>query len=165
MKPAEASKPSDTEVLVKRSFEAPASLVWRAYTEPELVRHWLLGPPGWSMPVCDMDVRVGGKYRWRWRSDDDGKEFGFSGEYREVTPRAKLAHTQDYDAGDLSESMGKEGSLVTVTFHEADGVTRVATLIRFATRDDRDAAFSTGMTDGMEMSYQLLDRLLANLAP
>jgi uncharacterized protein YndB with AHSA1/START domain len=76
MKPAQASTPSDTEVLVKRSFDAPAQLVWRAYTEPDLVRRWLLGPPGWSMPVCEMDVRLGGKYRWRWRSSGAGQEFG-----------------------------------------------------------------------------------------
>ncbi|HEY2827199.1 MAG TPA: SRPBCC family protein [Pirellulales bacterium] len=161
MKPAEASTPSDTEVLVKRSFDTPAKLVWQAYTEPELVRRWLLGPPGWSMPICEMDVRVGGKYRWRWRGDKDGKEFGFSGEFQEVTPHSKLVHTQDYDAGDLSDSMGQEGAVVTVTFDEANGVTSVATCIKFASKEDRDAAFSTGMTDGMEMSYKLLDGVLA----
>jgi uncharacterized protein YndB with AHSA1/START domain len=161
MKPAEASTPSDTEVLVKRSFDAPVILVWRAYTEPDLVRRWLLGPPGWSMPICEMDVRVGGKYRWRWRGDEDGKEFGFSGEFQEVTPHSKLVHTQDYDAGDLEDSMGQEGAVVTVTFEEANGVTRVATSIKFASKEDRDAAFSTGMTDGMEMGYKRLDRVLA----
>ena len=65
MKPAEASLPSDTEVLVKRSFDAPAKLVWRAYMEPDLMRRWCSGPPGWSMPVCEMEMRVGGMYRWR----------------------------------------------------------------------------------------------------
>ncbi|HXY36146.1 MAG TPA: SRPBCC domain-containing protein, partial [Planctomycetaceae bacterium] len=101
MKPAEASLPSDTEVLVKRSFDAPVKLVWRAYMEPELMRRWCGGPPGWSMPVCEMDMRVGGKYRWRWRSDENGQEFGFTGEVLEVTPHAKIVHTQIFDAGDL----------------------------------------------------------------
>ena len=70
MKPAEVSTPSDEEVLIKRSFDAPASLVWRAYTEPELMRRWLTAMPGWSMPVCEMTTDVGGKYRWRWRDDE-----------------------------------------------------------------------------------------------
>ncbi|MBX9789768.1 MAG: SRPBCC domain-containing protein [Pirellulales bacterium] len=136
--------------------------MWRAYTEPALMRRWLLGPPGWSMPVCDMDVRVGGKYRWRWRADDDGKEFGFSGEFVEVAPHAKLVYAQDYDPGDLSDSMGQEGAVVSVAFEERGGLTLVTTTIRFASKADRDAAASTGMTDGMEMSYQLLDSVLAS---
>lgn len=161
MKPAVATTPSDREVLVKRSFDAPVALVWRAYTEPELVRRWLLGPPGWSLPVCEMDIRVGGKYRWRWHSDEDGKEFGFSGEFLEVALHSQLVHTQYYDPGDLGDSMGSEPAVVAVTFDEANSVTSVTTSIKFASKEDRDAAFSTGMTDGMEMSYQQLDRLLA----
>src|SRR5690606_15410677 len=89
MKPAEASLPSDTEVLVKRSFDAPVELVWRAYMEPGLLRRWCSGTPGWSMPVCEMDMRVGGKYRWRWRNDENGQEFGFTGEVLEVDQHAK----------------------------------------------------------------------------
>ena len=160
MKPAEASLPSDTEVLVKRSFDAPVKLVWRAYMEPDLMRRWCSGPPGWSMPVCEMDMRVGGKYRWRWRSDENGQEFGFTGEVLEVVPHARIVHTQIYD-GDLGYSMGSEPSIVTVTFQEAGGITNVATSIKFASKADRDAAFSTGMTDGMEMSYKRLDDVLA----
>lgn len=161
MKPAEASLPSDTEVLVTRSFAAPVKLVWRAYMEPDLMRRWCSGMPGWSMPVCEMDMRVGGKYRWRWRSDEDGQEFGFTGEVLEVVPHARIVHTQIYDPGDLGYSMGSEPSIVTVTFEEAGGITNVATTIKFASQADRDAAFSTGMTDGMEMSYRRLDEVLA----
>ena len=65
---AQVSLPSDREVVVTRSFNAKRELVWEAYTKPELVKRWLLGPPGWTMPVCEMDVRVGGKFRWMWRS-------------------------------------------------------------------------------------------------
>jgi uncharacterized protein YndB with AHSA1/START domain len=83
---AQVTLPSEREVKVTRSFRAPRALVYRAYTEPELVRRWLLGPPGWSMPVCEMDVRVGGRFRWLWRSDENGSEFGFSGTFREVQP-------------------------------------------------------------------------------
>ena len=96
---AQVTLPSDREVKVTRSFKAPGALVYRAYTEPALVRRWLLGPPGWSMPVCEMDVRVNGRFRWRWRSDEDGSEFGFTGVYREVQPASRLVHTEAYDPG------------------------------------------------------------------
>jgi len=163
MKPAEASLPSDTEVLVKRSFDAPVKLVWRAYIEPDLMRRWCGGHPGWSMPVCDMDMRVGGQYRWRWRNDENGQEFGFSGDVRKVVQHAKIVHTQVFDPGDLGVSMGGEPSLVTVTFQEAGGITNMTTTIKFASKADRDAAFATGMTDGMEVSYKRLDTVLAEV--
>ncbi|MFO0812070.1 MAG: SRPBCC family protein [Gemmatales bacterium] len=161
MKPAEASLPSDTEVLVKRSFDAPASLVWRAYMEPDLLRRWCTGMPGWSMPICEMDMRVGGKYRWRWRSDDNSQEFGFFGKVLEVVPHTKIVHTQAFDPGDLGVSMGGEPSIITVTFQETAGITHVTTNIKYASKADRDAAYSTGMTEGMELSYQNLDKVLA----
>ena len=163
MKPAEASLPSDTEVLVKRSFDAPVKLVWRAYMEPDLMRRWCGVHPGWSMPVCEMDMRVGGKYRWRWRSDEDGQEFGFTGEVLEVVPHVRIVHTQIYDPGDLGISMGSEPYIVTVTFQEASGITHMTTTIKFASKADRDDAFATGMTDGMEMSYKRLDGVLAEV--
>ncbi len=161
MKPAEVTMPSDTEVLVTRDFDAPAKLVWRAYTEPDLMRRWLTGLPGWSMPVCEMDVRVGGAYRWRWRSDEEGHEFGFSGEFQEVVPNTRLVHSQFYDPGDMGGSMGQAGTVITVTFSESQGATRVSTSIRYASKADRDTALATGMTDGMEISYQSLDAILA----
>ena len=163
MKPAEASLPSDTEVLIKRSFDAPVKLVWRAYMEPDLMRRWCSGFPGWSMPVCDMDMRVGGQYRWRWRNDDNGQEFGFAGEVLEVTPFAKIVHTQTLDPGDLGVSMGSEPSIITVAFQEVNGITNTTTTIRYASKADRDEAFATGMTDGMELSYRRLDEVLAEL--
>jgi len=158
---AQVTLPSDSEVKVERSFRAPRALVFRAYTEPELVRRWMLGPPGWSMPICDMDVQVGGRYRWRWRSDSDGSEFGFSGTFREVQPPSKLVHTEAFDPGTLGEEgYPGEPALVTVTFTEDAGVTTVTTLIDFGSKETRDAAVATGMTDGMEQSYQLLEKLL-----
>jgi uncharacterized protein YndB with AHSA1/START domain len=163
MKPAVASLPSDTEVLVKRSFDAPVKLVWRAYMEADLMRRWCGGHPGWSMPVCEMDMRVGGRYRWRWRSDESGQEFGFTGEVLEVVPHSRIVHTQSFDPGDLGGSMGGEPSLITVAFQEAGGVTSVTTSIKYASKADRDAAFSTGMTDGMEVSYKRLDDVMAEV--
>jgi uncharacterized protein YndB with AHSA1/START domain len=158
---AQVSLPSDREVRVTRSFKAPRALVYKAYTDPALVQQWLLGPPGWTMPVCEMDVRVGGNYRWRWRSDKDGKEFGFAGTFREVQPPKKLVHSEAYDPGTVSDAYPGEPALVTITFDEADGVTTLTSLIDFGSKAARDAALKTGMTDGMEQSYQLLDRLLA----
>ena len=160
MDKAQVTLPSDREVKVTRSFKAPRALVYRAHTEPELVRRWLLGPPGWSMPVCEMDVRVGGKYRWRWRNDQDGSEFGFSGTFREVKPAEKLVHTEAYEPGTVGGSFPGNDALVTVTFTEDGGVTTMTSLIDFGSKEARDAAIATGMTDGMEQSYQLLDRLL-----
>ena len=158
---AQVTLPSEREVKVIRSFRAPRALVYRAFTEPELVRRWLLGPPGWSMPVCEMDVRVGGRYRWRWRSADDGKEFGFAGSFREVQPGSRLVHTEAYDPGTVADSYPVSEAIVTVTFTEEAGVTTVTTLIDFGSKEARDGAVATGMTDGMEQSYQLLDRLLS----
>jgi uncharacterized protein YndB with AHSA1/START domain len=157
---AQVTLPSDREVKVTRSFRAPRALVYRAYTEPELVRRWLLGPPGWSMPVCEMDVRAGGKFRWRWRSEDKGSEFGFSGTFREVQPSSKIVHTEAYEPGTVGGGYPGEDAIVTVTFVEDGGVTTVTTLVDFGSKEARDAAVATGMTDGMEQSYVLLDRLL-----
>lgn len=163
MKSAEISMPSDTSVLVKRSFDAPVELVWRSYVEPELFARWCLGPPGWSMPVCEMDVRPGGEYRWRWRDNENGDEFGFVGEFKEVVAESRLVHTQIYDPGDVGGSMGENPSIVTVDFHEVNGITDVATKIEFASQEDRDTALSTGMKDGMEMSYKQLDEVIGGL--
>ena len=157
---AQVTLPSDREVKVTRSFKAARPLVYRAYTEPALLQRWLLGPPGWTMPVCEMDVRVGGRYRWRWRSDKDGAEFGFAGTFREVAPPSRLVHTETYDPGTVNDEYPQNEALVSVTFSEDGGITTVTTLIAFASREVRDAAVSTGMTDGMEQSYQLLDALL-----
>ncbi len=159
---AQVTLPSDREVNVVRSFKAPRALVYRAFTEPPLVQRWMLGPPGWSMPVCDMDVRPGGKYLWRWRSDKNGQEFGFHGTYREVQPASRLVHTEAYDPGTVvADSYPENEALVTVTFAEDAGVTTVTTLVDFGSKEARDGAVKTGMTDGMEMSYQLLDKLIA----
>jgi uncharacterized protein YndB with AHSA1/START domain len=156
--------PNDTTVEVRRSFSAPRALVFRAHMEPELLRRWMSGYPGWSLPVCEMDVRAGGKYRWRWRSDEDGKEFGFHGEYKEVDAPKKVVHSEFYDPGDMGGDMG-DGSVNTLRFSDdGDGRTTLTLLIQYNSKEARDAAVSTGMTDGMETSYQSLDALLASVA-
>ena len=159
---AQVTQPSDREVEVTRTFQAPRALVYEAYTTPALLQRWLLGPPGWSMPVCEMDVRVGGAFRWRWRSDEGGREFGFHGVFRTVEPGRKLVHTELYDPGDVGGNMGEAGeALITVSFAERGGATTVTTRMDFGSKAARDAAVSTGMTGGMEQSYQLLDGMLA----
>jgi uncharacterized protein YndB with AHSA1/START domain len=113
------------------------------------------------MPVCEMDVRVGSRYRWRWRSDKDASEFGFAGTFREVQPPSRLVHTETYDPGTVGNSHPQNEALVTVTFAADGRLTTVTTLIDFGSKEARDAAVATGMTDGIEQSYQLLDRLLS----
>ena len=163
MEKAQVTLPSDREVKVTRSFRAARPLVYRAYTEPALVQRWLLGPPGWSMPVCEMDVRVGGRYRWRWRSDKDASEFGFAGTFREVQPPSRLVHTETYDPGTVGDVTPPERSARVGDVHGGrdGGITTVTTLIDFGSKEARDAAVATGMTDGMEQSYQLLETLLS----
>ena len=160
--PAEVALPSDREVLVTRTFQAPRELVFRAWTEPDLMRRWLTGMPGWTMPVCEMDLRPGGRYRWGWRSEADGLQFGFHGVFQEVEPPARIRHTQTFDPGTMGGSMTESGeAIITLTLEERDGVTTARTRIEYASEEARDAALATGMTDGMEISYRMLDELLA----
>ena len=163
MAKAQVTLPSDREVKVTRSFKAARPLVYRAFTEPALVQRWLLGPPGWSMPVCEMDVRVGGRYRWRWRSDKDASEFGFAGTFREVEPPSRLVHTEFYDPGTVGDAHPQGEALVSVAFtEESGGISTVTTLIDFGSKEARGAAVARGMTDGMEPSSQLLDELVSD---
>jgi uncharacterized protein YndB with AHSA1/START domain len=162
MDKAQVSLPSDTEVCVTRDFAAPRKLVWQAHTDPKLVTRWMLGPPGWSMPVCEMDVRPGGKYRWRWRSDENGQEFGFFGQFLEVDAPARMVHEENYDPGDIGGAMDvSQPAIIRTSFSERNGVTSLEMVMRFASKDIRDAAVSTGMTDGMEAGYQRLDEMFA----
>lgn len=163
--PIEVTQPSDREVRVVRTFKAPRQLVWDAHTKSELVQKWMLGPPGWSMPICEMDVRAGGAYKWRWRSDEDGKQFGFHGTFTEVNAPTKLVHDEYYDAGDVGGDMpSNEPAVITLELSEADGVTTLVCTMTFASKEARDGAVSTGMTDGMEMGYVRLDDMFKQAA-
>jgi uncharacterized protein YndB with AHSA1/START domain len=159
---SKVTMPSDREVQVTRVFDAPPAVVFDAFTKPQLVKRWMLGPPGWTMPVCEMDLRVGGKFTWRWRGED-GKEFGFTGEFKEVTRPSRIVHTENYDPGDVGGNMGGE-ALVTSEFKPQGGGTLYTVKIRYQSKADRDAAVKTGMTDGMEMSYMKLDSILVAAA-
>ena len=148
--------PSDREVGVTRVFDAPRELVWKTYTEPEHLRQWMLGPDGWSMEVCEIDLRPGGAYRFAWRKDD-GSELTIAGVHREVEPPERLVST---------ESWGPEWpeALNTIVFSEEDGRTTLSITVLYPTQEARDAALATGMTDGMTMSLDRLEELLGGLA-
>jgi uncharacterized protein YndB with AHSA1/START domain len=156
---SQVTMPNDREVHVTRVFNAPPAIVFDAFTKPQLVKRWLLGPPGWTMPVCEMDLRVGGKFTWRWRGDD-GKEFGFHGEFREVVRPSRIVHTENFDPGDVGGAMGGEALVISEFKAQGKGTLYTIT-IRYGSKADRDAAVKTGMTDGMEMSYVRLDGVLA----
>ena len=152
-KPVTVTTPSDREIEVSRVFDAPAALVWDCHTKPELVRRWMLGPPGWSMPVCEIDLRAGGAYSYRWRNDADGTEFGSAGVHREVLPFEKIVTTEAMEGFD-GESVN------TMTFVEAGGRTTVAINMAFPSKEIRDGALQSGMSDGMAMGYDRLDDIL-----
>jgi uncharacterized protein YndB with AHSA1/START domain len=144
-------------VRVTRAFDAPRDLIFDAHTKPDLLKKWLLGPPGWTMPVCEVDLRVGGKYRSVWRSDADGSEFAIGGVYREIAAPERLVT--------LEHMEGMEGNaLCTLTLTERGGRTTLVQTMQFATKEARDAALATGMTDGMAQSYDRLEAIIVEAA-
>lgn len=165
--PAQVTLPSNREVRIVRQFNAPRQFVYDAHTKPELVRQWQVGYPGWDMPVCEMDVRPGGSYRWFWKNQEDGKGFGFFGTYTEVDAPSRVVSEEYYDPGEI----GNWGTMpvgdpcyVSLGFSEVDGVTTLVCTLKYASQEARDGAVATGMTDGMEYCYARLDDVLANEA-
>jgi len=129
--------------------------VWDAYTKPELVKQWLLGPDGWDMPVCDIDLRVGGSYAYRWSHPTEGS-FGSGGEFLEVEPTSKIVSTERMEGFDGQ-------SHVTITLRDEGGRTIFDMLQRFDSKEARDGAVATGMADGVATSFDRLDNVLATL--
>jgi uncharacterized protein YndB with AHSA1/START domain len=148
----EVVTPSDTEIRMLRSFDAPRDLVWEAWTNPKLVPKWLLGPEDWAMPVCEIDLRVGGQWHYLWRHTD-GRSLEMRGRYLEIARPERLVSTESWGA-DWPETVN------TLVLEEDGGVTIATQTIRCESRDDRDARLKTGMADGVEMSYQHLQDLL-----
>jgi uncharacterized protein YndB with AHSA1/START domain len=148
--------PSETEVVVARSFDAPRELVWKAYTEPEHITQWMLGPPDWTMPVCELELRPGAPYRFGWRKGD-GTEMEITGVVKEVVPPERLVITESW-GGDWPDALN------TIDFAEDDGRTTLTTTIIYPSKEARDAALGTGMTDGMSASYDNLEALLRRLS-
>lgn len=152
---AEVTTPSDREVRVARRFKAPALRVFEAYTQPALIRRWLLGPPGWHMPECEVDLREGGAYRYLWRRDDGSAEFGAEGVYLEVSAPHRIVLTQRM-FGALAGPMAEEAQ-ATVEFRDEPGGSVMITTILSPSKENRDAALATGMAGGMEQSYVRLE--------
>ena len=148
--------PSDREVVATRLFDAPRELVWKAYTEPEHLRQWMLGPEGWTMPVCEVDLRPGGAYRYVWRKDD-GTELTITGVHKEVEPPERLVATESWGE-DWPEALN------TLVFDEEDGRTTLTVTVLYPSQEARDAALATGMTDGWSMGYERLDEVLRSMA-
>lgn len=148
--------PSDREVVATRVFDAPRRLVWEAHTDPEHVPHWMLGPEGWTMPVCEIDLRPGGEWRFVWRRTD-GTELEMRGEYREIVPPERLVNTERW-GGDWPESLS------TLVLTEEDGRTTLTCTARYPSKEARDAAVETGMKDGWSASYDRLDERLTVMA-
>jgi uncharacterized protein YndB with AHSA1/START domain len=150
--------PTDREIRITRSFDAPRMLVWDAYTRPELLKRWLGVMPGWSWVTCEMDVREGGHYRWAWRGPG-GAELALGGTYREVVPGERLVSTERYD------QPWYEGDAVgTVEFTERDGRTTLVTTLVYQSREIRDGVLRSPMASGMEAGFTALDELLASTA-
>ncbi len=162
--PLEATTPSDREIKVVRTFNAPRQLIWDAHTKPELVQRWLLGPPGWSMPECEIDLRVGGAYRYKWVSDENGSYFTSSGVHTEVVPMERIVTTECMDLSGLGMEIPPGESVNTLMLSEASGKTTLTVVMRFPTKEHRDGALQSGMTGGMEQSYERLDGIAAQHA-
>jgi uncharacterized protein YndB with AHSA1/START domain len=145
----------DREIVVTRVFDAPRRLVFDAYTKPELLKTWLLGPPGWSMPVCEIDLRAGGKYRYVWRRDSDGHEMGMGGVYREVVAPERIVATELFD-----EAWYTGGAVGTIVLVERDGKTTLTQTILYDSRETRDAVLKSPMRSGMVASYDRLEGIL-----
>jgi uncharacterized protein YndB with AHSA1/START domain len=155
---ATVTLPSDTQILITREFDAPTHLVWRAWTTPELVRRWWHAGRG-EMTVCEIDLRVGGK--WRYAMDVEGfGEVGFHGEYREIVPNERLVSTEVYEGAPDAEA---NAALDTLTLEEVDGRTLMTVLVEHRTKEGRDAHIESGMEAGMQDAMDLLEEVAVSL--
>ena len=151
----EVTTPSDREIVMTRVFDAPRHLVFDAWTNPKHLPRWMLGPEGWTMPVCEIDLRPGGTWRFVWRRSD-GTEMEMRGRYREVMPPERLVSTESW-GGDWPETLN------TLLLSEEDGRTTVTNTILYPSKEARDAALKTGMKEGVAASYDRLAALLTSL--
>lgn len=145
---------SDTQARVSRVIRGPIEKVWQAHNDAELMRRWMLGPDGWTMPVCDVATTVGEKYRYEWEPVDgsEGERFGFEGELLESAPPYRAVTTE------RMIGMPGEGTLNELTLTAVTEGTLLAVVMTFPDAATRDAILATGMTDGMEISYARLER-------
>jgi uncharacterized protein YndB with AHSA1/START domain len=149
--------PTDREILITRVFDAPRNLVFEAMAKPELLQRWLLGPPGWSMEVCENDLRVGGTFRHVWRRLD-GQEMAMHGVYREVVPPERVVRTESFEFGCDAQAGEQVGTLVLT---EQGEKTLLTLTVLYPSKEARDGAISSGMERGVAASYDRLAGVLA----
>ncbi len=150
--------PTDREIAITREFDAPRQMVFDAFTKPELIRRWLTGPPGVSFVVCEMDARVGGEYRYVWRSPD-GSEMGMRGVIRELVPPERIVATERFD-----QAWYPGEAQDTWVLSETSGKTTLTLTLRYESREARDTALKSGMDQGMAAGYDRLEELLPTFA-
>jgi len=151
--------PTDREIEIVRVFDAPRALVYEAYTKPELIKRWLGADfAGWSWAVCEVDLRVGGSYRWMWRNVN-GQEMGIRGVYREIVPATRIVYTEVFD-----EAWYEGEAVDTVEFVERNGKTTLTTTILYVSKEARDGVLKSPAFEGMAHSFDKLAALLATSA-
>lgn len=148
--------PSDLEISMTRVFDAPSRLVYDAWTRAEHIPHWMMGPDGWTMTRCDIDLRTGGAWRFEWRGTD-GAVMGMDGVYQEVVPGERLVSTESW-GGPWADTLN------TLVFTEAAGRTTITSTMRYPSREARDAVLESGMKRGIEMSFNRLAEYLRSRA-
>jgi uncharacterized protein YndB with AHSA1/START domain len=147
--------PTDEQILITREFDAPKDLVYRAWTTPELVKRWWSAKRG-EVTSVEIDLRVGGTWRYVMVADG-GFEVAFHGEYREIVPNERIVSTEVYEGFPDGEALD------TVTFTEVDGRTTLAILVQHASKEHRDAHINSGMEDGMQDAFDLLEEVAVSL--
>jgi len=152
----QVTTPTDREIVMTRVFDAPRRLVFEAWTNPEHLPHWMLGPEGWTMPVCEVDLRPGGAWHFVWRRAD-GTEMAMRGVYQEITPPERLVSTESW-GGNWAETLN------TLTLSEENGRTTITNTILYPSKEARDAALKTGMKEGASQGFDRLDEYLRTMA-
>jgi len=152
---AKVTLPTDTQILITREFDAPKHLVWKAYTTPELVARWWAGSHG-KVTSAEIDLRVGGSWRYVMAANE-GFEVGFHGEFREIEAPDRLVNTEIYEGA--PEGVG----VITTTFTEEGGRTRMSQLCEYGDRKVRDAVIDSGMEGGMQESLDELEKVAGSL--
>ena len=148
----------DRELVMVRAFDAPRSLVFQAYTRPDLLKRWLGVFGGWELAVCEIDLRVGGTYRWVWRNPDRKQDMGVRGVYREIAAPDRLVCTEQFD-----DPWYKGEALCTVAFVEAGGKTTMTVTMHYESTETRDGVLASPMEGGVEQSYNKLAELLSTM--
>jgi uncharacterized protein YndB with AHSA1/START domain len=154
---AKVTLPTEDQILIERDFDAPKELVWQAFTTPELVRRWWHARRG-EMTVAEIDLRVGGRWRYAMTTTNGGFEVAFHGEYREIAPHERIVSTEVFEGW-----TGDGPAVNTMTLSERDGRTTMTILVQHASKADRDAHVESGMEDGLQDALDLLERTAAGL--